>query len=377
MKKHLVTLFGLILFCNGVANAQMDDSVRFYYPEFDEALSHKLLFNLENVNFVKNNEYKNLFFWGHTLLGYGIEPSLMYYVGDRLRLKAGLFLQQYSGLDHYNKVLPVLSAHLRLSPSVDMVMGALRGHIHHRVIEPLFEPERQYTRPVETGVQFLVKRPWLSLDTWVDWEQFIHLDDDFPEKFTVGLSADAGLINRADNAWQVSLPLNVIANHRGGEISDYPEPVQTSVNIAAGAKVNYQGAGQSQKVGVFGYDLYYRNINDVGLHGVNQGYGYYVGATASGRHSSFMFGYFNAHDFVALCGSGLFLSVSQIMDNVYIPDREILTLKARFQRVYMKKIKFSVLLEGYYDLPARRLDFASGIQLAFNPQFVIADLNFF
>jgi hypothetical protein len=374
--KKLTLLFSLCL-VSALSNAQFNNDFRFYYPEFESQRSNQLILHVSNFNFLKDNEYENPFTWGHTLIGYGIQPSLMYYANDRLRLRAGLFLQQYSGLDYYSKVRPILSAHLRMTPSLDIIMGALRGHLHHQIIEPLFDPERQYTRPVENGLQILINRPWLWTDMWVDWEQFIQEGDLFPEWFTVGMSAYPKLLDDSMQPWQIYIPFNALAVHRGGEVSDYPELVQTSMNFAAGLKINRKWEGMLKNTQVFGYAMNYRNLNDANSRGVNSGYAWYIGAGADTKQLSLMVGYFYGHDFVALRGGGIFQSVSPIRDDVYVPTRKLVTMKAGYNRIFLKEIKFSFLFEGYYDTDDSRLDFAPSVQLIFSPSFFITEAEFF
>ncbi|RCW31630.1 hypothetical protein [Marinilabilia salmonicolor] len=370
-------LFLLFLFVSLISGAQISNEFRYYYPEFEEGRTHQLLLHLANINFVKDNEYKNKFAWGHTLIGYGIQPTLMYYAGERLRLRAGVFLQQYSGLNYYSEIRPILSVHLRVSPSFDLIMGTLKGHVHHDVIEPLFDTERQYTRPVENGIQFLINRPWMDMDVWVDWEQYVQEGDDFPEWFTAGMSTTLHLKDTADNKWQLSLPLHMMAVHRGGEVSTYVERVQTSMNLAAGVRLNRELQGAFEDVGLFAYAMNYNNLNDVGQLGVNNGYAWYAGVTANTRRTNLMAGYFYGHDFVALRGGGIFQSVSPIRNNVYVPTRQLITMKIGYNRMFLKKIKFSFLFEGYYDIPDARFDFAPGIQLVFSPSFFLTEAEFF
>jgi hypothetical protein len=375
IQKYLLFVF---IICTSItAAAQINNEFRYYYPEFDAERSNQLLFHVANINFVKDNEYKNKFAWGHTLIGYGIQPSLMYYAGDRLRLRAGVFLQQYSGLNYYSEVRPVLSAHLKLSPSVDVIMGSLRSHIHHNVIEPLFDYERQYVRPVENGLQFLFDRQQFQADVWVDWEQFIQEGDEIPEWFTAGVSGTYFLPDGFIPAWNIAVPVNIIAVHRGGEVSNYTERVQTSIDIAGGLKAEHPLDRRFRNIGIFGYAIAYRNLNEVGQLGVNNGQAWYTGFTANSRRTNLMAGYFYGKDFVALRGGGIFQSVSPIRENVYIPVRELITMKVGYNRVFLEKIKFSFLFEGYYDVRDSRFDFAPGLQIVFNPSFFITEKAFF
>lgn len=376
---HLHTrIFLVFLLLSGLsiaAEAQYRYTAGHSYPEFKEERANQLFLHVDNHNFLKNNEYESDLAKGHTLMGYGLQPTLSYYASDRLCLRAGLFLRQYSGLDYYSQIRPVLSAHLRLTPSTDVIMGALKGPVHHRLIEPVFDPERQYIRPVENGLQFLVERPWLWLDAWIDWEQFIRKGDAFPEWFTAGLSAEPS--STLDNAqWHIKLPVNVLAVHRGGEISDYPQPVQTVLNTVAGLRLEKEFSGNVQKVGLFGYGMTYRNLNDVGPKNINRGNAWYVGAMAESKRFDYMAGFFQGNDFIAIRGQKLFQSASCIRENFYYPQRELATGKVGYHRTFVDKIRFSFLFEGYYDLSQQLLDHSVSLQISFNPGFLITEVPF-
>ncbi len=345
------------------------------YPEFQSQKAHELSLHVHNHNFVRNNEYNSGYLEGQTLIGYGLQPTLTYYAGDRLRLRSGLYLRQFSGEDHYSKIQPVFSAHLRLSPSVDVIMGGLRGHVYHRLPEPFFDSRRQYSSPLETGLQFLVNRPWLWMDTWIDWEQFISEGDNFPEKFTAGLSAEPSF-HLPGESWQVTLPLHLVAVHHGGEISDYDQPVQTSVNGAIGGRLQRKFSGFLEKGGVFVYGMNYNNLNDKGPLDINRGNAWYTGVMAEGSRFGYMAGYFRGHDFLALRGQGLFQSYSPADGGQYFPDRELFTTKIGYNRTFLEKIMFSFLLETYYDIPGAFFDFNASMQISFSPEFFLTKTKF-
>lgn len=157
-----VLIFSLIVSLN--LFGQLDQKWRYYYPEFKDNAENGLYFRLENNNFMKNNEYFGEYTEGYTLMGYAIQPSMMYYAGSRLRIKAGLHLLQFSGVSEFTEVLPVFSVHAQLTDKLDLIMGGLKGDVHHRLIEPIFDTEHQYTRPIENGFQFVFQGDHLWLD---------------------------------------------------------------------------------------------------------------------------------------------------------------------------------------------------------------------
>ena len=152
---RLIVVLCSVVLCWNISYSKVDLTWRYYYPEFKENSDNNLYFRLENNNFVKNNEYFGDYIEGYTMMGYTAQPSLVYYAGSRLRIKAGVHLIQFSGMNEFTEVLPTFSIHTRLSDNLDLIMGGLKGDVHHRLIEPLFDPENQYTRPIENGFQFI------------------------------------------------------------------------------------------------------------------------------------------------------------------------------------------------------------------------------
>ena len=74
---------------------------------------------------------------------------------------------------------------------------------------------------------------------WIDWQRFIFLDDTHQEAFTVGLSTRFKL-NAPSSTFHCYIPLQILAQHRGGEIDTIRESsVQTLMNGAVGAGVTW------------------------------------------------------------------------------------------------------------------------------------------
>ncbi len=358
------------------ALGQYNYEYQYSFPRFEKERANQLLFGFNSTNFLKNNEYSGEITEGYTLIGYSLEPYFRYYAGDRLSLRAGIHVQKYNGLDSFSQVKPLLSAHLALTPSTGIIMGALKGHIHHRLPEPILEPERQFTRPVEAGVQILMNKNRFWLDTWVDWEKFVQAGDAFPERFTFGISSRT-LMRDSLAQWQITLPVSILATHVGGQISNYPEPVQTITNASVGMHAERQWFRHIKRAGLFGYHMRYANLSDENRLGINHGYAWYVGATLEGNKGTALLGYFNGTNFIAPLGSHLFQSLSTMDATFFEPKRELIVGKVDYHRTFLNQIKFTFRTETYYDLNQKRLDFSNTVQLTFTPQFFITKASFF
>lgn len=355
---------------------QVNEVWRYYYPEFNNEAKDNLYFRLENNNFLKNNEYFGSYTQGYTMMGYALQPSFMYYAGSRLRLKAGVHLLQFSGVSQFTEVLPVFSVHAKLTDNLDLVMGGLQGDVHHKLIEPIFNSEHQYTRPIENGFQFLYNNDKLWLDTWVDWEQFIFLGDDKPEIFTAGISSEYTFTSSLSD-FKVSTPFQFIGTHVGGQISDYSEEMQSLANIVTGVKVEQKlGNGFIQKIGASAYLAYYKDLTQASGWDFHSGSAIYPTVNVSYKYGEFMMGYWKAKNFIAPKGSNLFQSTSSHKEGFYQKERQLFNTKLSFTRTFLKQVKFSTTFESYYDVLNSQFDYSYGISLMFTPSFFISKIHF-
>jgi hypothetical protein len=356
--------------------AQVDQTWRYYYPEFKKDAENNLYFRLENNNFVKNNEYFGNFIEGYTLMGYTFQPSLMYYAGSRLRLKAGVHVVQFSGMNEFTEVLPTFSIHTQLSNNLTLLMGGLKGDVHHKLIEPLFDPENQFTRPIENGFQFLYNSNKFWFDAWIDWEQFIFIGDTKPEKFTAGISSEFDLTKPESN-FKITIPGQLIATHLGGQISNYTERMQSLANLATGVKLTYKvGDGFIRNIGLATYFATYHDLTGQSGWDFTGGDAIYPVAEVNYKYGSFMTGFWSAHNFLAPKGSAIFQSTSNYQQGFYTQDRNLITTKLSFTKTFMKQIKFSAMVETYYDAPASQFDYSYGLNLVFTPNFFISKIKF-
>ncbi len=352
-------------------SAQIDMAGRSYYPEFDTTANNNLLFRLENNNFLKNNEYFSNYIEGYTLIGFSLQPSLMYYAGKRFRLKAGVHLTQFFGESDFTDVLPVISAHLKATERLDIILGALSGDVNHNLIEPMFNPEYQYLRPVETGVQFLYNSYRFTMDTWIDWEQFITWGDTIPERFTAGFSSNTNITNQ-ESKLQVSIPVQLLAFHQSGQISDYDDLSYSLVNTLLGVKLSGEvGKGLIQRIWFDASYLGYKELS--GSYGLSfeSGYAIYPVAGVNYKYGQLMMGYWYADNYFALKGNPIFQSVSNYKEDYYNRYRNMGTIKLNFTRTYMKGLTLNAGFAAYYDFLASQFDYSYGLSIIYTPNFKI------
>lgn len=369
-----ITITIISLYTTPFLSAQNDLSSRFTHIEFDTVSQHQLLFQLENHNFFINNEFFGDYIEGYTLPGYTLQPTLAYYPSSRFRLNAGVHLQQYDGRKKYHHVVPILSAQVRLNKQLTPIMGALKGHVHHNMPEPLFNPEWQVARPIETGIQFLFRTDRLNSDLWMDWTQFIEPKDTIPEKFVVGFNGRWDFGNNQSD-FGLSIPIFMTATHRGGQISDFNEPMESLFNLGSGVRAEIKTHRTIiKKWQINALAFIYKDLTNKKERPFNSGFAIYPSIIATTKRSEIMAGFCHGNNFFSPKGNPLFMSVSSIKDH-YQKERNIITVKYNFNYLISKELKLNFGAESWYDTDASQLEYFYGIHLVFNPSFRISEIK--
>ncbi len=328
-----------------------------------------LYLNFRNINFVKNNEYSNPVIEGYTLLGYFLQPELVYIPSEKIILRLGAHLLSYSGTNKFSVVKPVFSATLNFSENTYFTLGSLSGSDSHMVLDPLFNKERLYNGYSEDGAQFRTSGDHFFNDTWLSWENFIFKGDNDREIFTAGESFRylspliAGILS-------FEIPVQVLAKHYGGQISNYPEPVETYLNVAAGARACI--GIPEQRFGRAGVEYLYFNgksLTQNAPSGIKVGYANWFRLFYFFRRAGIEAGFWSSHNFFAPDGNYIFGSVSDHIENLVVPDRKLITGSINITFLPEKYLEIYFGFDGYYDTNLKRFDNALTLHIRFN-QFV-------
>ena len=272
--------FGLLLAAclvgQSPACAQVQDDVFCRPYRLSADRRHALTLQVDNLNFFQNDEFKGGVDDGYTLPGLWLQPRLTYQPLSNLRLEAGAHLLYYSGAEHYPggryQSLPAWhdaaesdgkGLHARpffrvqlsaFRNRLNLVLGNLYGGSNHRLIELLYNPELNLSTDPESGLQVLFDSPYVDIDAWIDWQNFIFRQDDQREQFTLALSARFKL---GQSGWYV--PAQVVGQHLGG--GGAPQVVKTveGVLLAHAADLDHQAVsvlggvgGREREKGVLG-----------------------------------------------------------------------------------------------------------------------------
>lgn len=269
-----VGFFTVLLCCALPLNAQ-DLATRLaatdYHLSYDD--TRTLAVDVHALAFFKDNEFGGDQATGYTLPGFWLQPRLTYQPLDAIRLEAGFHALVYNGAGKYPcyayhdiarwkgtqyqsgaHILPFFRAQAKLR-NLTFVLGDIYGGANHGVVEPLMNPEVNLTQDPEMGFQLLYDLPRYHLDAWINWQSFIFREDSHQEAFTVGFSQRIALCGKFDqqgrvpqqallpqqqrSSFNLYIPIDILMQHRGGEIDDTSMGAQTIDNAALGLGIRW------------------------------------------------------------------------------------------------------------------------------------------
>jgi len=330
---------------------------------------------IKTISFVKNNEYFNPVTEGYTLLGAFLQPELVYSPTDKISVTAGAHLLKYSGIGKFSQVRPVLSTSLKLSDKTTLTIGSLNGSDKHRLFDPHFDSERIYSANLEEGFQLVRNSNHIFTDTWINWENFIFKGDSVREVFTFGESFKYTSTKIGDIV-EFEIPVQVQFKHFGGQISNYPEPVETMFNFAAGMRVNFDLAGKKfGQAGIEYLQFLNNELNGESQSGITHGYASWTRFHYTYKSLYIGMAYWRAHNYFAPNGNYIYGCVSDYQTGVVVPDRKIITNFVYLTILPESYLELFLGVETYYDADLKRLDNAIALHLNFDKLIRLAALR--
>ncbi|RZL17120.1 MAG: hypothetical protein EOO89_09505 [Pedobacter sp.] len=363
----MLTLFGL--------NAQAQfNQVALEHRLRPDSLSRGFSVDLYNFNFVRNYEFFNNLQDGYTLYGTQLMPQLVYSPNAHLLLSAGAYFRKDFGSRGIYEIEPLFSLKYN-KDNLTLIFGALEGNVNHRYVDPLFDLERKLVSPIEYGTQLVIEKKNLFIDTWISWEKMIYKPSPVQEVISGGISAERTITDK--NNFKVSLPVQFIATHEGGQIdTGNTPPLTTLFNGAVGIKLRktLSGNGAFRDVFTDNYLIAYKDFSPIKRRAFESGLGVWLNVGVTTKIGTFVASYLDASGFISIKGMPLLQSVSQ---NVNHPgyaekNRKVFMLRHSMQKELVKNLFLDLRLEPHINLNspgANRIDFSNSIFLSYKQQF--------
>lgn len=369
MKIRLIIL--LLFFTPLYLSAQWVHEDLLTKPALDTAYNNKFSFDAEVIGFFKNNEYAAPFVKGETFPGMKFIPKFGYQIDNKFRFELGSSGLYYSGdQKSFGKRL-FNAVHVRfqydISPNLHFLLGNYHGGLNHKLIEALYRWEHHFVESPESGVQIIYQDKKYFADVWLNWQRFIERDDPFQEILTFGLSSSLKL-TEPSNRLSLSIPLQLIINHRGGQIDTSGKRNLVVANLATGIQARY--AVEHKFFDAVGFDLYgvgyYDHVPDKDVRPFDFGWGVYPVASVEASGFKFMMGYWQAEKFYSVDGEALFASFNDLYPDKQAKKRKLVTNKISYTRQLLDVLSVGTQLELYTDMDRKKVDYGFGVHMRFD-----------
>jgi len=339
----------------------------------DSTKSNSLFLNIKNNNFFKNNEYFSNYSEGYTLLGFHLDPSLVYYPNKNIKISGGIHFLKYSGRDNFKDILPTFSFQYKINTNIDIILGTIYSSLNYKLIPPLYKFDNLIENNIENGLQFLINFPYLKSNIWLNWNKFILKNSPFQEKLTVGFLSELNLISNEN--FNISLPFQGTILHQGGQININNYNIKTILNLAYGININYSlNYKFLKRITTNSYYLIYNDLSPTQLQIYKDGYAFYNTILFDLGCPKITLGYWYANEYISPLGNPIFQSVSDYKFYIEEPERQLLTVDLSYQDEIFDNINLGIRLQTYYDLISTKLDYSYGLYIIFNEEFFLKKL---
>jgi hypothetical protein len=359
-------ILGFLLLVAFNVKAQIDYPVFKSKTEINPADSQQLSFNLYNLNYINNSEWFGNIPLSGTLFGYQIIPELEYQISPKLIVKGGLYLQKEFGRPNYTTVAPTFSVKYKAKHS-SYIIGTLEGNLNHGFIEPIYDYKLIINERLENGFQFLVDTKPYTHDFFINWRRAIHPGDNFKEEFDIGYVSKLNIINK--EKFNLSLPIQMLYSHKGGQVDVLNTPLQSLVNFAVGPSVTYNfNQRLLQKIVFDNYYLNYKDISGDKRQAFNEGNAFLSHFLLQFKNLGLDLRYWNGSGYIGPRGMALFQSVSEKYPGLVEKHRELLIASFIYDKEIFKNVNFDFRFIPYKDF---REKISSGTGLEYSYEMYI------
>lgn len=364
LSRKLLTLLLLAVTFN--ASAQVDYPVFKSKTEINPADSQQLSFNLYNLNYINNSEWFGNIPLSGTLFGYQIIPELEYQISPKLIIKGGIYLQKEFGRTEYTTIAPTFSVKYKAKHS-SYIIGTLEGNLNHGYIEPIYDYKLIINERLENGFQFLVDTKPYTHDFFINWRKAIHPGDNFKEEFDIGYVSKLNVINK--EKLNLSLPIQMLYSHKGGQVDVLNTPLQSLVNFAVGPSITYNfNQRLLQKIVFDNYYVNYKDISGDKRQPFNEGNAFLSHFLLQFKNLGLDLRYWNGSGYIGPRGMALFQSVSEKYPGLVEKHRELLIASFIYDKEIFKNVNFDFRFIPYKDF---REKISSGTGLEYSYEMYI------
>lgn len=320
--------------------------------------------NIDVATFFRNNEYFSAYVEGYTLPGFTLQPTISYSPTNKSNVQAGLRLRQYGGDDDKLSVFPIVRAQLLFTPNTRLTVGVLDGYASHDLPESILDIEKELNGRPETGIQFRYSKERWWIDMWIDWQKFIYHGDTIPERFMSGVGVNYAILTNEERL-RLEIPFRMTANHVGGQINNYAEPMQSLLNGVIGLRLKRRSNAFVKSWQCDIRELFFHVSAGEAVYPARNGAAFNAEWKAATRYVEATAGYFRGNNFYAMHGNPTYMCISNFKD-YYSKKRSIVTAELNINYRASDAFRFYIGGKAYYDTEAKQCDYYYGLGIVFD-----------
>ncbi|NVO21424.1 MAG: hypothetical protein HXX13_17115 [Bacteroidetes bacterium] len=360
---RLLFLFSFFLLQSLLICAQDLNQSYIANPQQDSLFPGSLNLRISNNNFLRNNEYFNQYTVGITYFGSQIQPELAYTLSQNTRLSVGCFLRYYYGKDKFNTTIPVFRFEYLPLKSLKITFGQLNGLLGHNLLEPVYTTDNYFTRNPENGIELEYNGTRLQSSAWISWDHFILPGDNSKEEITAGMNSIWILLNKKKGQ-SLSVHLQGIIHHFGGQVDNSDSPLQTRLNLAPGIEYNFvPRSAHSPDITFASYLIQSVDQSGNGTLPYKKGWASYSYAVLHYKPVRLVGSFFHGEYYFAPLGDYLFQSVSEINQWYQGDSRNLVNGKFLFDKNIGAGISMGIRFEAYYEPSGSQLEYSYGMNI--------------
>jgi hypothetical protein len=374
---HCVSCRFIVVALLGIASntsgfSQLNNRSFMLKDSIESPLKNKLFIDLSTLGFFKNNEYFNNIADGYTLFGYHLVPALVFFPSENISLKAGMFAWQDFGNTKVTELQPVFTIRIQAKNTL-LTFGTLDGPVTHRMVEPLYDFERQLVKRIENGTEVVYETRRLFADVWINWEDMLYRGEPFQEKISGGLSSEIFLLD--SDRTRLSIPIQWFIRHHGGQIDASPSPLKTTINGALGVSLRklFTGEGFWNDMSASVYFVDYHDLSKNTTERYQKGYGLYLNAGLSTRISDLLVSYWHGDQYITDYGGDMFSSVSSTFKHpdYYEKERNLILVRISKDFKLLDNFYITARFEPMFDFNNPVLEFSHGLYFNYCGNFFL------
>jgi hypothetical protein len=223
-----------------------------------------------------------------------------------------------------------------------------------------------YSKNSENGLELVTENKHFFNDIWVDWENFIFTGDTTREMLTFGESFRY-TSDKVMDLVEFNVPFQLSIKHKGGQISNYSQPMETYINFAGGAGATFDiNKGNLGRIGIdYSFFYYYDNSPDKILS-FDKGHASWYRINYNYKILKIEVAYWKSHNFYAPNGNLVYSSISGYKGHTLLQDRSLLSGSLYLTVHPVKNLEIFFGFDYYYDLNINESYNAAALHISFS-----------